>query len=181
MYHIKNDKRVFQSAKLICNGLADILHSKPYETISISEVCSSVGVSRATFYRLFDTLDDVLLYQFDNLFDQAIRKYNEMDTVKITYSKIILNLAVNNKTLITAILKSGRYDIFYLSARKKENELMNLLDTKFSSQEVLYGTPLLSQILFSILHIWLETGCKENSEQLYIFLKQELKIISEYI
>lgn len=181
MYHIKNDKRVFKSAQLICNGLADILQTSPYEVISISDVCSSAGISRATFYRLFDTLDDVLLYQFDNLFDQAIRKYKEINTVKITYSKLILNLAVSNKTLITAILKSGRYDIFYFSTRKKEKELIEPLNMQLSTKELLYCTPLLNQILFSVLHIWLENGCKEDSEQLYAFLKRELKIISEYI
>ena len=65
MYHIKTDKRSQRSVKLFCEGLAEVLKKKDYQEISISDLCLETGMARTTFYRLFDIIDDVLLYQFD--------------------------------------------------------------------------------------------------------------------
>ena len=88
MYHIKHDKRVYKSANLICDGLAEMLKVKSYDEISITDVCNINGIARTTFYRLFDTLDDVL-YQFDNLFEQSINKYKKDSDLGKSYAKMI--------------------------------------------------------------------------------------------
>ena len=89
MYHIKHDKRVYKSANLICDGLAEMLKVKSYDEISITDVCNINGIARTTFYRLFGTLDDVLLYQFDNLFEQSINKYKKDSDLGKSYAKMI--------------------------------------------------------------------------------------------
>lgn len=179
MYHIKHDKRVYKSANLICDGLAEMLKVKSYYEISITDVCNINGIARTTFYRLFDTLDDVLLYQFDNLFEQSINKYKKDSDLGKYYAKMILKLAISNKTLITAIVKSRRYDIFLFSTRKKESQFIQNIEVEMNKHDLMYCTTILNQIVFVALEIWVENGCKESAEELYSILKRELKIISE--
>ena len=48
-----------------------------------------------------------------------------------------------------------------------------------NKHDLMYCTPILNQIAFVSLEIWVENGCKESAEELYSILKRELKIISE--
>ena len=60
MYHIKKDKRCQQSAQMIIEGLNQCLAEKEFAKITVSDIQRKTGVSRATFYRLFDDTSDVL-------------------------------------------------------------------------------------------------------------------------
>lgn len=63
MHHVKQDQRSKDSASAIANALFALVTLKPWQEIGISEVVSLAQVGRATFYRNFDTLEDVLTYQ----------------------------------------------------------------------------------------------------------------------
>lgn len=77
MFHIKPDKRSQTSAKLIVGGLYACLAVKPFSGISISDIQRESSVGRATFYRLFDTVTDVLEYECDNVFRNMLQTYRE--------------------------------------------------------------------------------------------------------
>lgn len=51
----KNDKRSTASARELVRGLMECLKEKPMNAITVSDIHRATGVSRATFYRLFDT------------------------------------------------------------------------------------------------------------------------------
>ncbi len=68
MYHIKNDKRSLQSSRWIYEALELLMHEKKYEDITITEIVNRAKVGRATFYRHFDTIDDVLRLKCDAKF-----------------------------------------------------------------------------------------------------------------
>lgn len=70
MYHIPNDKRAQKSADLIAQGLYKSLEKKPLNNIKVNDIYLNSYVSRATFYRLFDSVYDVLQYQCDSIVDE---------------------------------------------------------------------------------------------------------------
>ncbi len=181
MYHIKKDKRMIKSAALICDGLAEILRAKPYAEISITDVCEPKGIARTTFYRLFDTLDDVLLYQFDSLFEESIVKYAEYDNLHKSFAKTILEIAVNNKTLISAIVASGKSDLFSASTTSNEERILQNVNLQITEKDSLYCTAMLTQLAYAVLSIWVNTGCHESSDELYEIMKHEMKLIYTYL
>lgn len=65
MYHIHEDKRVAQSVEQLCLALNQMIEEMPYSSISITALAARAGVSKATFYRSFDALEDVLALQVD--------------------------------------------------------------------------------------------------------------------
>lgn len=80
MYHVKEDRRQKKSAELITKSLFEILKEKPLDEITISEVAERIAIGRATFYRSFDTVYDVVLYAVDTSieeFKQSIIKYRK--------------------------------------------------------------------------------------------------------
>ena len=62
MYHIKNDKRCLKSAERIGDALRSMLDEKPLSDITVTDIQRLSETGRSTFYRLFDNIDDVLLY-----------------------------------------------------------------------------------------------------------------------
>lgn len=53
----QNSQRAFAAA------MVQLLREKPYEDITISEICRVSGVSRQTFYALFQNKENVLRYE----------------------------------------------------------------------------------------------------------------------
>lgn len=65
LYHIHEDKRVAQSVEQICLALNQLIEEMPYTAISVTGLAARAGVSKATFYRSFDALEDVLALEVD--------------------------------------------------------------------------------------------------------------------
>ena len=61
-----------QSRRWIAEALLQILEEKPYNEITISEVAARADLSRRTFYRHFETLDDVIDYQLETLCNEFL-------------------------------------------------------------------------------------------------------------
>lgn len=68
MYHISQDKRAKQSSELLFNALERLMQSKSLRDISITDLVQEAQVGRTTFYRCFDTIEDVLRYKCDQEF-----------------------------------------------------------------------------------------------------------------
>lgn len=57
---MKHDLRVAVTKRMIKEGLLQLLEEKTLEKIRINELCEKAGVNRATFYRHYNTPQDVL-------------------------------------------------------------------------------------------------------------------------
>ena len=52
---------------MLIDGLSLLLSEKPFEKITVKEVVEASKVGRTTFYRSFDEIRDILIYEYDNL------------------------------------------------------------------------------------------------------------------
>lgn len=57
---MKQDLRIAVTKRMIQEALLRLLKTKPLDKIKVNELCSESGVNRATFYRHYQTLLDVL-------------------------------------------------------------------------------------------------------------------------
>ena len=57
-----NNKTALASQQQIAAALMQLMRGKPFSAISISELCKQSGVSRQTFYTLFRSKENVVLY-----------------------------------------------------------------------------------------------------------------------
>lgn len=119
MYHIKKDKRSIQSSSWIYDALAELMKEKKYAEITVTEIVEKAKLGRATFYRNFDSLDDVLRLKCDETF-------NELYEYLVEYYRTnsILNTGINtvfikpflrywyvNSLIIELLIKANRFDI----------------------------------------------------------------------
>ena len=59
------NKTALTSQSAIADALLSLMEEKPYTRISVSEICKSAGVSRQTFYTLFESKDNVIAFELE--------------------------------------------------------------------------------------------------------------------
>jgi AcrR family transcriptional regulator len=77
MYHIADDRRARRSASMVADGLMACLREKTLAKVRIADITGAAGVGRATFYRLFDGVDDVLRWRCDAVFADIVAGIGE--------------------------------------------------------------------------------------------------------
>ena len=114
MYHIKNDKRAQASTELICAGLLACMKEKPFARITITDVQHASTVSRSTFYRNFDCLEDVLALLCDRGFQAVFTAYNALPAAQRgNLPKAVFHYWFHNSAVLEALVQIHRTDILF--------------------------------------------------------------------
>ena len=114
MYHIKNDKRAQASSELICAGLLACMKEKPFARITITDVQHASTVSRSTFYRNFDCLEDVLALLCDRGFQAVFTEYNALPPAQRgSLAKAVFQYWFRNSAVLEALVQIHRTDILF--------------------------------------------------------------------
>ena len=116
MYHIKNDRRCRRSADLIGSALKVLLAGKSLNDITVTDLQKVSGVGRSTFYRLFDNIDDVLLYEAEKRFSGLPDLYREMSWSDFT--ALLLREIISGERELMNIAASGKMHLLSHSLRK---------------------------------------------------------------
>lgn len=168
MYRISRDPRVKKSAELISNGFITCSHSKKYNDITISDIQQASGVSRSTFYRIFDNTEDVLLYICDKLCMQVCEKIKLAHSSK-EFSLLFLEMLMEQADTITLFFESDNLNMFSHSLEKYLHEY----DIHFEALKPLdpytidYALRLFSTSISCLLSVWIEHGKTETPTEVY--------------
>lgn len=56
----KSESKYFNTAQRMDEALVALLNQKPFEFITVKEICNQAGVNRSTFYLHYETIGDLL-------------------------------------------------------------------------------------------------------------------------
>jgi AcrR family transcriptional regulator len=173
MYRNSTDKRIKTSQTMIFEAWKNLVIEKPHHHIKINELCKVAKVSRITFYRLYDQLDDVIRHQLD-LEIASARKTLIMYRLKHPFKKGMLKPLLmyfyQHPHLIQLIFNAK------LSHLLHEQFMENLLQYQPSLTEK-DGPFLLSlrlSIAINILERWIKTEMTIPPETLFKTIKERM-------
>ena len=169
MYHIKQDKRAQASVELICEGLKQCLKEKSFENISISDIQRVSGVSRSTFYRNFDRIEDVLALMCDSVFQEAF------GAGYANISEAVFRTWFRHADMIEAVVGIGRGDMLYASLRRCSEKLRPDIPALGDSALLDYLASIIASSMMGIMITWVERGKKESEEELKGVILQSFK------
>lgn len=171
MYHISDEVRSQRSANRICEAVMDCAKQKKLIDITVSELCRHYGISRTTFYRLFDNISDVLEYRCE-LIAQEIFLNIHSDSPKEMLLSMIQTL-MKQKELIEILSRNGRSGLIKTMQEKywSQSQLEAMLnDTEHPS----YFHSILAQLIPAMLDTWVKGGQQESPEEIYGILQETL-------
>ena len=163
MYHIKNDKRCLRSADMILQALLELLNKKPYMDISVSDLQKASGVGRSTFYRLFDTVDDVVVYAVDIGFQDLVRDFEELSWKDFTLK--CLQTVIEQNRQMSNLISGNRGYLIFPSLRRNIQRALDLRSEAFP-EEAHYSFGIFAAACISVITVWNENGQKESIEEL---------------
>ena len=116
------NKTALTSQSAIAGALLSLMEEKPYSRISVSEICKCAGVSRQTFYTLFESKDNVIAFELERKYcfrpeeHECCRSSMSLEdichaySIYITECRDILALLVRNDILY--LLQDNLYNSF---------------------------------------------------------------------
>lgn len=169
MYHIKEDKRAKASVELICDGLKRCLKEKSFESVTISDIQRISGVSRSTFYRNFDRMEDVLALMCDRVFEEAFASdYSNI-------SEAVFRTWFRYADMIEAVVGIGRGDMLYASLRRCTSRMRSGLPEWGDAAPLDYLASIIASSMMGIMITWVERGKKDSEEELKGVILQSFK------
>ena len=182
MYHIKSDRRSQASAAEIVRGLQECLKTTPLKAITVSDLHRVTGISRATFYRLFDTPEDVLLYQLDQTTEETGDIY--LNQPELSSSQLLektMELGLRNHDFLKALVENGRHDLLFAyteSNFRKLDEQKRIFPEDMTREERNYVIAHMSMSMVASLITWARNGQRETVKDIIRYQKRYLTVMS---
>lgn len=108
----KDDARVIKTKAKLLSTFKALLSEKPFEDITVNEICDLSGVRRATFYKHFADKYAFLKYFVGSLrdvFDNRVESKGILDATSayyVAYIRRLVNFLIENESMVKNALKS---------------------------------------------------------------------------
>jgi AcrR family transcriptional regulator len=182
MYSPSENAQATQSKQMISDALFNLMNRYSYKEITITQICQEAQVVRQTFYRNFETKEDILEYYLDELFLEYVHKFykksdEEGSELLKSYQKTsdagyeILNFykfLELKKPLMTNIEKNQLIFVLERIISKNVTRFFDLsVTTSITVPHLVpYVSALISSTVCSILGLWIRNGYQESPEEL---------------
>lgn len=163
---MSNEGRNTYVVEHLTDAILKLLQDKQISDISISELCDTAGVGRASFYRNFESKEDILRIYINKLFYKWTSKYNQngdkplSELIKALYTHFEeyrdFYRLLNSQKLIY-LLKDV---IIELCGPKPEHE-----------KDEAYVKAFVAYTLYGWIEVWFQRGMKESSEEMESLFK----------
>ena len=111
----KEDLRVQRTKKALAEAFMSLLSTKPFDDITINELCDVAGVRRATFYKHYKDKHDFLAAYTRSLradFDETLDPIYTAKQAKeycVAYAKAAVDYINSHEAAVNNLIKSGLF------------------------------------------------------------------------
>ena len=106
--NISNNPSAIRSQKEITDALLLLMNKYPYGEITVKQILLEARIARMTFYRNYESKDDVLI----SLIKSILREYFDIvNTGKVDLLTTIFSFADKNRSLILILEKNNMLHI----------------------------------------------------------------------
>lgn len=150
----------------ITDALLNLLHEKSMNDISISELCDSAGVGRASFYRNFDSKETILTTYINQLFEIWLKEYEKEGSN--TLNGLIYAMFFHFEKMKDFYTLLNKRHLIYLL----KDVIISLCGPKpkHTNAEA-YAKAFVSYTLYGWIEVWFQRGMKETAEEMAALFK----------
>ncbi len=164
---MKENKQVTRSKEWIFTALMTLMKKNAFRNISIGDITEKAGVARLTFYRNFESKEDILINQGRKIYEQLmIDLESGISEENVPYNSIKKIISVfNDYADLFEVLLKNRLD--YLIMQSFEVEISNILKRILGiNKDDKYKVKFYEGALFAIAVEWIKNSRKESIEEM---------------
>lgn len=138
----ENQTKAEYSKTLIMNAFYSLMKKKPFQEISITEISEIAGVSRLTFYRNFESKEDVIFEYSDRNkrdFLEKVFKVKETPDFPFILNRCFLLRDSERESCIPVYRDSLLYPAFHRSWDRTFNDTQFFSHMTYTRKRVLVG------------------------------------------
>ena len=180
----KAESKYFNTAVRFDKALLSLLEKKPFEYITISEICEDAGVNRSTFYLHYENTADLLkeatTYVLDNFasyfsvdMESIASKYENCDLQELNfinekYLHPYLSFIKENQRLFAAVLSQPTvFESKAIFQRLFDDVFNPILDRfHYPRDEQNYVMMFYLNGIMAIITEWINDGCQKSMEDI---------------
>jgi AcrR family transcriptional regulator len=181
----KQDKRSRRTRAWLLETLLKLLENKKYSEITVTELTEKADIARQTFYRNYDSMDDILLSRLNEIVDEYLAKvFKNLETKKdpdwdFEVRQLIL-LWQQNEVVFRALKKAGLdYQVMEKLSHlftRFHMKAQNLRELDDKQQFLVYY---LAGGVFMVLNKWFENDMKFPMKLLTDLFKKAANNVDE--
>ena len=154
------EKQLSYAKAELTKALLSLLEEKKLNEITISELCSKAGLSRLSFYRNYDSMEEIIREHLSGITDSFLTASSA-------------NFRTTPREKFITLLFEHMYGIKDLVSLLIDNNLSHLLKEEFDSAFMrsvsIYHDPYrcyaASGAYFNLFYYWFTNGCKEKPSE----------------
>lgn len=149
----------------IINALFELMHEKSFSDISISELIRRADVARVSFYRNYESKEDVLLTLIDDVLEQYRKTLDEEETDFYTYQNICRSFEYFKKygDFALDLYRFGYGSILLEKLNQFHEEIAGIMPNSSIEKYKLY---MYMGAFFNTAITWLKNGAEEETEDI---------------
>lgn len=166
---MKSDDKRYEANRLvkqkIGRALTKLMDTKPFSDISVTEIVETAGVARASYYRNFNSKEEILIKSTDEVMETYKEKMAAFNGEIFGYDAILLIFRYfkTYKKFILSVYKAGlAYIYLEMFDRIFEEQKGDMPYNDINRYMVYYY----SGALYNVFLKWLEGDMKERPEEI---------------
>ena len=165
---MSNEGRNIYVIEHITKSLLALLEEKAIEDISVSELCDNAGVGRASFYRNFNSKEDILKAHINKLFHQWKSGWEKDNSLPLSsgigmifehFEQHSAFYTLLNKRHLIYLLKDVILDTFELKPDLPKAEA--------------YAKAFVAYSLYGWIEVWFQRGMQESPEEMKLLFQNQ--------
>lgn len=171
------DRRIKYTKKVIRDSFIELLGKKDIKKITVSEVCKIADINRATFYRyyldVYDLLDKI---EKDFIEELKMALNNEEDYTVSSFSSDLLKVFLDNKELVKILFNTNN-NIYFLNsfleiAYEKCKEKWEADIPNISSEDIEYAASFIFNGALGIINFWVKNNFDKDFKEIAKIIEQ---------
>ena len=145
----------------IARALTKLMDTKAFSDISVTDIITTAGVARASYYRNFHSKEEVLIKITDDIMEEYRKRAEKLENDFFSYEAILLIFRYfkTYKKFILSVYKAG---LAYIYLDLFDQELENHMGDMPYNDIHRYKVYFYSGALYTVFLKWLQNGMKEH-------------------
>lgn len=165
---MSNEGRNAYVIQHITDALLTLLRDKPINDITISELCDLGGIGRASFYRNFESKEDILRGYINQILHEWVDGFNNNSSILLSEQmKAIFTHFEKHRDFYGLLNKRG---LIYLL----KDVIIGIFGPKPEhSKTEAYAMAFVAYSLYGWIEVWFQRGMQESAEEMASLFKAQ--------